>query len=72
MVEASKALKGNAALAKWVEYGVIDDITDGVVRFRHGENYDPGEVEINQAMYGWLPEVLILDIKLLVPEVPSA
>ena len=64
----STAAKGSAALAKWVEYGMIDDLTDGVVRFRHSENYDPGESEVHEALFGWVQEELIVDIEILVQE----
>lgn len=71
-VVVSKAMKGNSALAKWIEYGVIDDLTDGVVRFRHSESFDPGDDEVHEALFGWVQEVLITEILILVPEVPNA
>lgn len=67
-MEIDKALKGNAALARWVEYGVVDDITDGVVRFQHSLAYDPGENRPHEALFGWIPEDLIENIVILVPE----
>lgn len=35
------ALRGKQALASWKEYGVVDDITDGVVRVCHSLGSDP-------------------------------
>lgn len=35
------APKGRAALSSWKEYGVIDDITEGVVRICHSLGTDP-------------------------------
>lgn len=66
----AKAPRGSSALAKWVEYGVIDDLTDGVVRFRHSESYDPGDSEVNEALFGWVQEELIASIDIMVPESP--
>jgi len=66
------APKGEKALAKWVEYGIIDDITDGVVRFRHSESYDPEDTEVNEALFGWVQEDLVKEVVVLVPEVPNA
>ena len=67
-MEIDKAPKGNVALAMWVEYGVIDDLTDGVVRFQHSVAHDPGEAKPHEALFGWIPEDLIENIVVLVPE----
>lgn len=67
-LSVDKAKKGRAALARWVEYGVIDDITDGVVRFRHSESYDPGESEVHEALFGWVQEDLIEAVQIMVEE----
>lgn len=67
-MEIDKAPKGNVALAKWVEYGVIDDLTDGVVRFQHSVAFDPSEAKPHEALFGWIPEDLIESIVVLVPE----
>lgn len=57
------APRGKAALAKWTEYGLIDDITDGVLRIRHSEAYSPEEVDPDEAMFTWVVEDLITDIE---------
>lgn len=67
-IAVTEAAKGKKALAKWVEYGLIDDITEGVVRFRHSESYDPGEGEVHEALFGWVVEDLITEITPLIPE----
>ena len=36
-------VKGRAALASWREYGVIHDVTDGVVLIVHSYASQPGE-----------------------------
>ncbi len=56
-VEPEKALRGTAALATWVERGVVDDVTEGVVRFRMSECFENGK--ITEATYGYVPEDLI-------------
>jgi hypothetical protein len=53
------ALKGSAALASWKEYGLVDDLTDGVVRVIHSAGYDPGETEIDEISYTVVPEALV-------------
>lgn len=64
-IELSKARKGADGLARWVEYGVIDDITDGVVRFWSGTASSPGEERPDEALLGWIPEVLIDSVEVL-------
>ena len=66
--EIDKAPKGKAALAKWVEYGVIDDLSDGVVRFQHSVAFGPLDHRPDEALFGWIPEDLIETIIILVPE----
>jgi hypothetical protein len=63
-----KAKKGQGALAKWDEYGYIDDISDGVVRMRHSVAYSAGETEPDEAIFGYIVEDLITGIEILVPE----
>lgn len=60
--------KGREALARWTEEGIIDDITDGVVRLQKSEGYSPRMREPDEWEYTWVLEDLIVDIK----EVPSA
>lgn len=64
-----KALKGRAALAIWIERGVIDDITDGVVRFRQSEARFAGDENSDEAIFGWVPEELIEKCEVMVAEV---
>ena len=61
-----QAPKGLAALATWVERGIIDDLTEGVVRFRMSECCEGGK--ITEATYGYVPEELIDSYEVLVPE----
>jgi hypothetical protein len=53
------ARKGRSALSTWRERGVIDDITEGVVRFLQSEATSPGEDRHDEAIIGWIPEELI-------------
>ncbi len=64
-LEITKAPKGKHALASWEEYGICDDITDGVMRIQHSRAWTPGESEPDEAMFSWVPEDLITDIKIL-------
>lgn len=58
------APKGRAALSKWHEYGIIDDVSEGVVRLFHSECFnDRDSKEADEAQISWIPEDLILDIK---------
>lgn len=57
------AHKGRKALAKWVEWGKIDDVTERVLRMRHGEGYSPTAHKPNEALYGWIDVGLITDIR---------
>jgi hypothetical protein len=66
-LEIDKAPTGMKALASWIEYGKIDDISEGVVRIRHAEAFDAGSSEPSEAMFGYVHEALIIDITLLEP-----
>jgi len=33
------APKGKDGLATWIEWGLVDDVTEDVVRIRHGSKY---------------------------------
>ena len=59
--------KGRALLARWEEWGTIDDITDGVVRLIQSVANDPPDEALqNQAVtYSAIPEVLIEHIVIL-------
>ena len=65
-VEKDKAPRGLAALAAWKERGVIDDITEGVVRIAHSDAVGPPR-EPDEAMYSWVPETLITEITVYTP-----
>ena len=56
--------KGRAALATWIERGVIDDITEGVVRLLVAVTYSAGEDRPDEALVGWIPEELIDEIEI--------
>ena len=47
--EAHELRSGLAALALWKEYGVVDDVTDGVVRIVHSAGHDPNNVVTERA-----------------------
>lgn len=66
-VSLAHAKKGKGALARWVERGVIDDITEGVVRLIQSHAYSPGQEEADEGLVGWIPEDLIEDIEVMEP-----
>ena len=59
---------GRGALAKWIERGVIDDVTDGVVRFIQSYAFSPGHEEADEAIIGWITEDSIEKIEILTVE----
>ena len=64
--DLEKAPKGRAALAKWEEYGVIDDISEGVVRLCHSFAFEsPTAPAPDEGIFGWIVEELITDCKVL-------
>lgn len=67
-IDMDKAQKGREALATWVEYGMIDDVTDGVVRFIQSKGYSSGRPDPDEGMFGWVPEELIEKCELLTVE----
>ena len=67
-VTKARALRGLAALATWRERGVIDDITEGVVRIAHSEAAGPrNPAEPDEFVYSWVPEGLITEITVYEP-----
>ena len=62
-----EAKVGQAALAKWVERGLIDDVTEGVVRIVQSEAYSSGEDTPDEGLFGWIPEELIDKCELMEP-----
>jgi len=56
--------KGTASLASWKERGVVDDLTEGIVRIVHSHGTDPpmrvkGEDSSEDFSLTWVPEALI-------------
>lgn len=69
----SKAPKGRAALAHWTEYGIVDDITEGVIRLKQSEAKDgSGQPDPDdEGSFSWTLEDLVTEITILVPEIPA-
>lgn len=67
----AEALKGNAGLATWREHGVIDDITEEVVRIVHSIGYPPGTDghKPDEISYTLVPEDRIIGVVLFKEEV---
>lgn len=63
----TKAWKGRSALATWEEYGIIDDITDGVARIVHSLAHDPpADPDPETEIYcTWVVEELIESVTFL-------
>ncbi len=51
--------KGVSALATWVERGLLDDLTDGVLRIRHSDGSEPGATTPDEFEMTWVPEALV-------------
>ena len=58
-VEASELPRGRTALAVWRERGVIDDVTEGVVRLIQSDNEGSPIGVKKEVEAGWVPEELI-------------
>lgn len=67
-VELPSPLKGREALSTWLEYGMIDDITDGVVRIVHSSARKCGSDETDELAFTGIPEALIERITLYEPQ----
>jgi len=65
--------RGYAALATWTEYGILEDITDGVVVICHSIGEDPSHSsERRDALfYTWTHEMLVTKVTILDPR-PTA
>lgn len=61
------AKRGRAALAKWIERGIIDDVTEGVVRFVQSHAFSPGEMYPDEGIIGFVPEDLIEACEIMEP-----
>jgi len=66
-VALETAKKGKAALAKWIERGVIDDVSDGVVRLIQSQAFSAGDAQPDEAIIGWIPEDLIETCEIMAP-----
>lgn len=60
-----EAPKGLKALARWEEYGFLDDITEGVIRLRYCHAWDSEALVPDEALFAWIPEDLITHIAIL-------
>lgn len=62
--------RGMAALARWREYGVIDDITEGVIRIVHSAGdcagRNPASTDADEYVCTWVPEALVETIRVFV------
>ncbi len=67
MRNIATAPKGRDGLATWVEWGLVDDVTDDVLRFRHGEVLSAQQVDPDEANFGYIHVVLIDSIVQLRP-----
>lgn len=56
------APKGLAGLATWLERGMLDDITDDVVRIIHSAGCEPGHDKPDEISYTLVPEDLIIEV----------
>lgn len=65
--DINDARKGQGALAKWVEWGQVDDVSEGVLRIVQSQAFEPGSEKADECMFGWIPEELIEKIEILVP-----
>ena len=65
--------KGAQALASWTEYGVVGDITDGIVRVDHsqGENPPLDNDRGHEVMSTWIHEALVENIVELTEKVEA-
>lgn len=57
--------KGLDALAQWREWGVIDDLTDGVIRVIHSAGRNSPEEADNDFFITWIPQALVTKIRLV-------
>ena len=63
--------KGRMALATWVEYGAVHDVTDGVVLIAHSYATSPGDKEPDELTRTAIPETLIEKIVVFAEEVQA-
>ena len=60
--------RGRASLATWVEWGLVEDITDGVLHLRQGRAIDPplDQDRTYTVVLSVIPEELIEKVVMLV------
>ena len=66
--DISTILRGRAALATWVEYGQVYDVTDGVVLLAHSLAISPGGEKPDEIARTAIDEALIEKLVVLVPQ----
>lgn len=66
--DIDKLVKGRAALATWKEYGIVHDITDGVVLIAHSYGQNVGQTEPDELARTAVDEAMIEGVTVLVPE----
>lgn len=66
------APRGYEALATWTEYGVVDDITDGIIRLYHSKAVNPPYEGTPQEeiVPSYIHEALVEKIQVLEPVPP--
>lgn len=64
-------VRGRGALATWKEYGVLYDVTDGVVLIAHSLAQSPGETEADEIVRTAVDEALIESLVVYNPETPA-
>jgi len=69
--QISSAYRGKEGLATWIEWGIVDDVHEDVLRFKHGEASSPGQVEPDEADYGYIPVCLIEEIVVMRSGLPD-
>lgn len=72
--QADRTRKGRGALATWREYGVIGDMSDGIIRIVHSAARSAGSPEdrTDEIAYTPVPEALIESIRVFEPVEPPA
>lgn len=71
-LEVANAMKGLSGLATWSERGIVDDMTDGVLRIVHSEGREPGSGKVDEISYTLVPEDLIISISIFKAEALTA
>lgn len=62
-------VKGKAALATWKEYGLVYDVTEGIVLLAHSLAQSPGSSEADEIVRTAIHEDLIEGVIVFTPEV---